>query len=673
MKGQPHRLGTETGHLLQGSAIQRDKALHFTLDGRAFEGFEGDTVLSAILASGVDTAGKRGGFPLALTSRHAPSIAPVTDTLGALPMDRTPATDGADYVTIGPKHAHGPKTLFRVPKRSLGMDLDKPDALPRPWLGQQGIPGPEADLVVVGGGVAGMSAAIAAAERGLRVVLAEATPQLGGTARLFGTRDGEELPEQAIDRLRAAIGTSSTITVLAATEVFALRPGYVRMHRVRVDNGVLVGEVLNVKARHIVLATGAIERLPIYPGNRLPGTVGAMEAFQLAQLYGVWGGGNALFATSGNAPYRLATMAKDAGIDVLRVMDSRAEPQSRFIDFSKAYGITFAPGTVVGSASIAAKGGGLSVTPHLGVEGVEHAATPLAADRLVVSGGWQPDLSLWHMAGGSSRWSAAHARIEPTAGPSGIVLAGSAAGWISRRACLASGQDIVAELIGHNRSPIAEWLLDPIYETPDGPAPIGNAPDGESAPTYFGDGYRYIERPRSVASRWPGWIPFAPKPAGWSLADMPQPLDIADVAAGVQLGAISQASAGIVAQERVAMVTIEGEAPVAPNTSDETPLLPPYLAGRYPLAKLWVVAPEEKRALQIGTLIYRSVDQTDPLKAVGVVLRAFGDVTVALVDGSANQRFTVREPGKAVTIKIVEPYADETALGAPLGSGAGPP
>lgn len=660
MKSQPHRFGPEASHQLLGSAIDRDRPLRFQLDDRVIHGFAGDTVLSAVLAAGIDTVGQRNGAALALSLRHAPNInfaALAGDRQRALPMDRTLATDGADYVTSAHKAGRGLMTrLLRRGGRSLHIDLDRSDALARPWLGTPGEAGPEAGLVVIGGGVAGMSAALAGAKRGLSVVLVEAAPSLGGKARLFGTQEGEETPDQAIARLSAAIAKLDTITVLTCAEVFALRPGVARLHRVEMIDGVPAGRVIDLRAQHIVLATGAIERIPVFPGNRLPGVTGALEAFELAQLYGVWPGQSALVATSSSPAYRLAMLAKDAGITVPRIVDVRPHPQSRFIEFSKAYGITQAAGTMAARAAPAPKGRGLEVTPQLAMEGLARMEPAISVDRLLVCGGWQPDLTLWHMAGGESAWNAGPARLEPRSGPSCIALAGSAAGWFSRRACLSSGSHAVDGLLGRERRPVEDVLIDPIYETPDAPAPLGATPDETTQPAFLDAGRHYVERPRQVASRWPRWLPFAPRPAGWSLADTPQPLEIADIAAGVQLGAIPAASAGIVAQERVAMVVIESEKANPSATTGALPLPPSFLAGRHAGAELWIVAPDEPRILAAGALVHANADQTDPLKAIGVVVRILEGKAIALVVGSVGQSASVREPGRAIAIKLVAAY-----------------
>ncbi|MDB5614096.1 MAG: FAD-dependent oxidoreductase, partial [Devosia sp.] len=655
--------------------IDRSQPLQFRLDGRVIHGFAGDTILSTVLAAGIDTAGKRDGLALALTSRHAPAIVPATsrDPALALPMERTPATDGAAYVTLAHHLTRPPLArLLRRELNSLYLDLDRPDPLTRPWLGMAGEPGPAADLVVIGGGVAGMSAAVAGANTGLRVVLIEATPRLGGHARLFGTMDGEETPDQSIIHLSNAVAASSKITVLTSAEAFALRPGVVRLHQVQLLNGTPVGRVLDISAPRIILATGAFERLPVFSGNRLPGVVGALEAFELAHNYGVWSGKTAIIATSSSPAYRLAMLGQDAGIEVLRIIDARPQPQSRFVEFAKAYGITQAAGTVVANAT--PNEYGVAVSPQLAMEGLSTAEASISADRLIVCGGWQPDLTLWHMAGGESRWNAATSRLEPRSAPTGIALAGSAAGWFSRRACIDSGADAdaVDYLLGNPRKPLQDQLIDPLYETPDGAAPIGDLPDGSSHPAYLDGGHGYLARPRTLPWRWPSWLPFAPKPASWSLAATPQPLDIAEVAAGVQLGAIPAASAGIVAQERVAMVGIAGPDELPPGSSDAR-LVPPYLIGRYDGARLFVISPIEARLLNVGTLIHADPDQTNPLNAIGVVVRSKDGAAVAYVAGIEGQTASVREPGRAIAIRLVTLYADGMDLDAALGRGASTP
>ena len=683
MKGQPNRLAAGPSRHLTGAAIDRNQPLEFTLDGRIIHGFAGDTVLSAVLASGIDTVGLRHDAPLALSARYAPAIIPTAlagDPQQALAMERTPAIAGAEYVTLsGSRRGSMAGWLRRLtrPRASLGLDLDRALAMRIPWLTSAGVQQEPVDLIVVGGGVAGMTAAVAGAKAGLKVTLLEATPRLGGNARLFGTLEGEETPDESIARLTESIAKSDAIAVLTHAEVFAARTGAVRAHIIETSSGVASSRVIDLHAAHIVIATGSIERLPIFPGNRQPGIIGALEAFELAYHYGVWPGQSALFATVSSPAYRLAMLASDAGIAVPRIIDGRPQPQSRFIEFSKAYGITLAAGTIVASARPAAKGKGLVVTPQLAMEGLTRTEPDLAGDRLIACGGWQPDLTLWHMAGGESRWNSVAARLEPTIGSAGVALAGSAAGYLGRRACLASGGDAIDLLLGRPRRTVEELIIDPIYETPDAPASIAIAGEEPVAPSFLDAGRRYIERPLTTRSRWPAWLPFGPKPAGWSLADTPQPLDVADIAAGVQLGAIPASSAGIVAQERVAMVAITPAVASGDAARPPLPLVPGFLAGRFGTdAQLWVIAPSETRTLEPGALIHRSADDTDPLAAIGVVVRTTTEATIALLAAShtgAGQTAAVREQDRATSVRLVAPYMVGMDLAAALSSGAGTP
>ncbi|MET3896716.1 sarcosine oxidase subunit alpha [Devosia sp. UYZn731] len=665
MKGQPNRLDIDKQHAFHGTEVDRRKSLKFRLDGRTISGFAGDTVLSAILASGVDMVGEFGGQPIALSGRFSPAI-----TLGqgkaaqTLPMQRTPALDGAEFHTFG-----GRLRRLRLPalgnrRRSLQQNLDHA-AIASPWHDQPPHALITTDVIVVGGGVAGMTAALAAARTGASVMLLEASPLLGGSAGYFGSQEGDETPDQTISQLTAAIIATDAITVVLRSQVLAVHSGRVRAHRVLVDGATVTGEVVDLAAPRIVLATGAIERLPVFPGNRLPRVMTTLEAYLLAERYGVWLGRSAILATVHSAAYRLPMLLTDAGVATHKIADARTDPQSRFIEFSRAYGIMQAGGTIPALAAPAAKGFGLAVTLQLSFDGyAAHAEAPVPTDLLLVCGGWQPDLTLWHMAGGRSRWNAERHRIEPIGVLPQIALAGSAAGHFSKHACLLSGQDAVDRLFGAPRTPVVELTIDPAYETLDAPTPKVPRSETTEQVSYLDAGLNLIQPPDPRPSTKRSWWPFRRSEPTWSLADQPRSLGIVDVAAGVQLGGIPVESAGIVAQERtVASGDLIDAARLAllPDLRPAPPAsrVPAYLVGRFGSEpRVWIVAAAEPRILPVGALIFVNSDQTDSRHAIGAVVGHEGDGAIALIGKAspqAGEGLTLRDQGRSVAIRLIEP------------------
>lgn len=652
MRPQINRLPPDAPKGLAGQAIDRARPLQFHLDGREIHGFHGDTVLSAVLATGIDTSGVHRGHRLALSPSAAPAIAyagQTGDHARALPMARTPALHGAEFVTLAGRPPWSISRLFQ-PGRTLGLDLDDPLAFDRPWLGAERTKVEERDVVVVGGGVAGLSAALTAARAGQAVTLVEASPQLGGCSGLFGTQDGEDAPEVAMARLASEVDANPAIAVHLSTEVFALRQGLVRAHRMDISEGTAKGAVIDIEAPRIVLATGANERLPIFAGNRLPGVSGTLDTYELASRYGVWPGRSLVVATASNASYRLAVLAHDVGVAVHAILDGRPHPSSRFIDFAKAYGIHQMTAAQPHAVQANKAGSRLSIE----VDG----SMALATERLVACGGWQPDLTLWHIAGGASRWNEQLGRIEATEALNGIALAGSAAGYRTRQGCIQSGADAVDALLGRDRRPVADPVIDPLYETPDAILADANERTA-STPTYLDSGMSLLTRPAPPRKRWYDVFRATKTAELPALSEASHPLTLGTIAAGVALGLIPARSAGIVAQERVAFFPLAEHGAGEPHSAPEPPEaaeIPEFLQDRFgPDAGLRSIAAEDGRRLSAGSLIFADADTRNPLVALGVVLRANGAAATALVSSQACQNhggLFVRDHGQYVAIAL---------------------
>ena len=597
---QPRRLPADAAHEFGGIALDRTKPLSFRLDGRRIDGYSGDTVLSAVLAAGINGYGRFGDTILGLGDRFAPLVKSRHEA--PLPMDRLAAADGLNLTTIG-RRAFG----FRR-GHTLGHLID--GVAEAPWLRQPPQATLTPDLLVVGGGVAGLAAADAAARAGQRVVLVERRPWLGGDARYFGPVGDEASPEAATADLIARLAAQPSVTVMTHAELFALAGTTAHVHHIAEGRG----SVVAIAASRIVLATGAIQRLPIFSGNRLPGVTSAISAYHLAKRFGVVPGRSAVVATQSNYGYRLALRLHDASVDIRRIVDPRVNPQSRFVDFAKARGLKLAGGQLPLAATRASH-------PQLQLgfanSGAELSALDLEADALIVSGAFQPDLTVWMLAGGGTQWM--NGKLVARGQLEHVALAGSAAGYRSMQACLASGRAAVAELFDETSEPIADTELGAPYETPEAATMI--APPVPGPPAFLDDGVSLLVRSDP-----------ATRPVRTRYA---QPPSLGDVAASVELGLTRPADAGAVAEERGApggdLVASDWAPAPRPDASP-----PAWLANRFGGETQTVhLIVDGKRRFARGALIYTNTSPSDPLLAIGVIVSEAEPGGQALVSSKA--------------------------------------
>ena len=612
------RLAADAAHQFGGIELDRSKPLQFRLDGHPINGFAGDTVLSAVLAAGIDTYGRQGASPIGLTEAFNPLVLLKGKPL---PMDRLPAGDGLDLTSVGPK--------LRLPLRqpgSLRHRLEEVMPAADQLRGDREAL-PPTDVLVVGGGVAGLSAASAAAAAGHTVTLVERRPWWGGDARYFGAVGDDESPDALIARLVGELTAAPNVTLLLRAEVMALNGHNATIHQVVVGDGPPRGRLLGLAAARMVLATGSLQRLPVFPGNRLPGVSTAIGAYHLAKRYGVVHGASAVIATQSNYGYRLALRLYDAGVAIRRVIDIRINPQSRFIDFAKASGLTIASGQF----PLLAQPGNFAFA---NIGSVAAAAT-IEATQLIVGGPWQPDLALWMQAGGAVQWNKDRSVLEAGRPLEHIELVGSAAGYRSMLACAQSGREAVAALFGQGAAPVEDVELGTFLETPDASFPV--APPVAGAPSFLSSG-------QSLAHQ----------AADARLSN----LSLGDVAASVELGVIAPADAGAVAEERGApgpdLVASTWTPPLSPAVA------PAYLAHRFGEApeRLHLVV-DDKRGFEVGALIYAAGVAPEPVAAIGAIVETASPGGIALVSRTAASegRFVIETAAGPVPARVRAPQA----------------
>jgi sarcosine oxidase subunit alpha len=460
-----------------GLLLDRERPLGFRFNGRHYKGFAGDTLASALLANGVTLVGRSFKYhrprgivasgveePNALVGlgsggRFEPNTRattePLTDGLEARSQNHWPslafdlgvlAAQAAPLLPAGfyyktflrPRAAW--KHLFEPAIRhSAGLGAPPTAADPDTYEYAYA----HADVVVAGGGAAGLAAALAAGRAGERVLLLEQSPHWGGRALVDGA---------AIDGLPAADWVAATLAALDAL------PNVQRRARTMAagvhDHGYLLAEerpetgprrrLWRVRARRVVVAAGAIERPLACAGNDKPGVMLASAVRDYLALWGVAPAERTVVVTPGDDGYRTALALAGAGLAVPAILDVRDTAEGALPAEARAAGLRIVTGAAVAS-----------ITGRRGVEAVlacDAGATgaaireAIACDAVALAGGRSPAVHLFSHSGGKLAWDAAAAHFapdpaRPPRGPDGegfVLAAGSAAGALDPAACLAS-------------------------------------------------------------------------------------------------------------------------------------------------------------------------------------------------------------------------------------------
>ena len=192
-----------------------------------------------------------------------------------------------------------------------------------------------ADVAVVGGGPAGLSAAAEAGRAGLRVTLIDDQPSLGGHLRadshvyrrLRGLVEADRAEQgfELAQGLAQALDELPNVRVLNNANAFGLYEGNLL--------GILQGKrVIKLRADSIIVATGAKQIPYIFRNNDLPGIMLGAGTQRLMNLYGVKPGRRAVVVTDDDTGYSLAAELLEAGIQVAALVDRRSVSHSETPD-----------------------------------------------------------------------------------------------------------------------------------------------------------------------------------------------------------------------------------------------------------------------------------------------------------------------------------------------------
>ena len=431
----------ETG----GTAIDRAHALPFTFDGRPLIGLAGDTIASALLASGVRIVGRsfkyhrpRGIWgagveePNAIVDvrhggRTTPNVRATTEPLAAgMEVRSVNAAPDAERDRAGLIDLVAPFLPAAFYYKSLmwpAWERFEPRIRAMAGLGRldpdhDPDPAPPArnetcDLLVIGAGPAGLAAADAGARAGRRVILAESDGALGGALRhRGGAVDGAPWTGWAA-QVRARIEGAGGEVLTSTTAYGAYDHGLVCLWQ-RPDRQ------WRVRPAETVLAAGAIERPLVHPDNDRPGVMSADAALRHLVLHAALPGRRIVVATVTDGAYPVAAAMVAAGAEVV-LLDAREDGPEALCTVRRGV----SPEAVHG---------------RRGVQAVRAGGDWLPADALLVSGGWTPTVHLHSQARGKLRYREDIAALVPDEAPGGgLPTAGAARGTYGLAEALAEG------------------------------------------------------------------------------------------------------------------------------------------------------------------------------------------------------------------------------------------
>jgi sarcosine oxidase subunit alpha len=188
---------------------------------------------------------------------------------------------------------------------------------------------PKADVCIIGGGPAGMSAALAAAEHGLRVILLESRPWLGGFFDHRKAQNGNGVPlSQNARQMADKLAQTSNVRVLTRTAVVGIyNNNLITAFQKGLDADNFDQRYIEIRAETVVVATGCIERPLLFENNERPGVMQIGCAHRLARTYGLLPGKQAVFSIGHDLGLEAALDLFDLGLEVLCVADIRQDGQ----------------------------------------------------------------------------------------------------------------------------------------------------------------------------------------------------------------------------------------------------------------------------------------------------------------------------------------------------------
>ncbi|CAM2170374.1 FAD-dependent oxidoreductase [Paraburkholderia sacchari] len=513
-----------------GEWIDRSKQIEFGFEGQRYTGFAGDTITSALWASEVSVLGRsfkyhrpRGVLSLAnhdvnamfqdgarlnvradVTELIAGANWHAVNTTGGVAADRGSWMGKlAPFLPVGFYYkAFYSKRWFprweRMFRKMAGLgvvDLNAPHVRTPKRYGF-------CDVLVIGAGPSGLSAALEAAQQGADVVIVDENARSGGSGTYQAGGDMERL--EAVRALEAKVRAHPRVRMFNRT----LAAAYYADHWVPL---VEPDRITKMRAKAVVVASGAFEQPAVFRNNDLPGVMLASAAQRLVWRYGVAPGQRAVVLGANADAYRAALDMLERGIKVKALIDLREthrfgvlarELEARGVEVLGASCVIEAVPNTDGKRLAAVRVG---PTPPAGMSVSHQHTRQIECDTLLMSVGWAPAANLLYQAGTAMRYDTGVEQFVPDRLPEGVYACGRVNGVYTFESKLQDGRRAGALAAAH------VGLL-------------GGAPDSRST--------AIAREPESPSHAWP----IVPHPAGKNFIDFDEDLQLKDFENAVQEG-----------------------------------------------------------------------------------------------------------------------------------------
>ena len=450
-------MSNRSNRLPNGGLIDRSQTLEFEFNGRRFSGYQGDTLASALMANGIDVISRsfkyhrpRGFQSIGYADvssmvqivgdEDAPnmlaSVIPLTDGLRARSVNCWPSLNfdvgtalqllspiipaGFYYKTFMWPHWH----LFEPLIRKAAGFGHAPNAIPsKPYANRYD----HCDILIVGAGPSGLSAARVAARSGARVLMVDDMLHPGGglvgsSARINGNSANEWIAE-VIDELDAC---DHVTRLQNATAWGYLEGNHIVISERSPNLEYLQGRNRRVWAKQVIIATGAFERPIVFENNDRPGVMLASAVSSYIRNYAVKPGQNAVVFTTNDSAYRTVSDLRSAGVSISAVVDTRNQVSRQNRELAEQ-------STELYTNSVIKKVHGNKRVKGVSIQSRRnnHTARKINCDLLCVSGGWNPIVHLFSQSGGSLAYNNQIQAFVPAAPLQNTFVTGAANGTFS--------------------------------------------------------------------------------------------------------------------------------------------------------------------------------------------------------------------------------------------------